>query len=69
VTSVTVECDGCPDNFENAERPRSGKEPISARQEAATSERKQKASMTSLQRVHEHHEMTAAAPKTGSMPR
>ena len=67
VTSVTAECDGCPDNFDNAERPRSGKEPISARQEAATRERK-KASMTSLQRVHEHHELTGCRAETGSMP-
>src|SRR5438034_174379 len=62
---VPVDGDPSPDQFDHAERPRSGKEPVRAREHAAEREREDEPGVPRLQRVHEHHERDRACSECG----
>lgn len=61
----TMDSHGCPYRFDYAERPRTRDKTVDARKCAAAGEREDKAAVTALQRVHEHHEGERAYAESG----
>lgn len=61
----TVDRDDCPDCLDHAERPRSGKEAVQARERAAAGEGENKRGVPTLERVHDHHEGEGADAERG----